>query len=224
MWRSGPYSLGAQERHGFDNPELCTQLLEIGAAVAAGLIHAETRQELQERADQLVGLQLYTKALTPPMTLPALLQVIVHGASDLLEKAEICLLLRREVLGAGMEGWPAPQPSWLADEELYMTGSWPQRDDDLPQVTALGRLARWVIDAGQGLFLNPEQDFESPADLYYNEVGRALLTPILQDNTALGVIYAVAPPGVPDFDESDMIVLRTLANVTAIALNLARVA
>jgi GAF domain-containing protein len=82
----------------------------------------------------------------------------------------------------------------------------------------LHRLLTWTIDAGQALFLDPSQPLESPENLYYNETGRALMTPITIGETPLGVLYIEAPPNVPGYDEEDMVVLRTALNAIAIAL------
>ena len=50
----------------------------------------------------------------------------------------------------------------------------------------LYRLVMWTIEAGQALFFDPEKDAALPEDLYYNEVGRALLVPITSGDAPIG--------------------------------------
>ena len=91
-------------------------------------------------------------------------------------------------------------------------------DEPLTLFTRLYRLLMWTIDAGQPLFLDPTQPVDSPDDLYYNETGRALMTPITIGESPLGALYIEAPPNQPGYDEGDMVVLRTATNALAIAV------
>ena len=96
---------------------------------------------------------------------------------------------------------------------------------DRPQLPAgLYRLVMWTIEAGQALFFDPEKDFASPEDLYYNEVGRALLVPLTSGEAPLGAILAMAPAHDSNFDESDMVVTRTMANAAATVIRLTALA
>ena len=81
------------------------------------------------------------------------------------------------------------------------------------------RLVQWAIQAGQPVFYEPNEIAESPEQFYYNESGRALLVPIVNDERTIGVIHVVAPDRPHRFNEGDMVVLRTIANTASIMLD-----
>jgi signal transduction protein with GAF and PtsI domain len=76
----------------------------------------------------------------------------------------------------------------------------------------------WTMQAGQPIVYNPDDNAESLERFYYNEAGRALVAPIIRNERTLGVIQIVALEAQRQFEEGDMIVLRTIANAIAIML------
>lgn len=78
----------------------------------------------------------------------------------------------------------------------------------------------WTIEAGQALFFNPQQEYAAPEDLYYNEAGQALLVPLSSGDDALGAILAVSRDPSRHFNENDMVVVRTMANIAAAVIKL----
>ena len=215
----GALLLGRREPNGFDDPELCAELVEIAAAAVA-LYHAQMRHELQERADQLVGLQLFTKSLSAEQPLEQVLTATVAGIADLLGCVDAYLLLLRRQLPddilCGSFGFHLRLP-W---EDLCVVSIRDPAVDRSPFPAGLYRLVMWTIEAGQALFFDPEKDAALPEDLYYNEVGRALLVPVTSGDAPIGAILALAPAHDPDFDESDMVVARTMANAAAAVIRL----
>lgn len=216
----GALVLGRRESNGFDDPELCATLLEIAGAAAMALYNAQMRHELQERSDQLVGLQLFTKSLSTGEPLEAILTAITAGVADLLGNVDVYLLLLRRQLPDSLNCLPVEYQLRLPWEDLCVISNRAQTTDRPPFPASLYRLVMWTIEAGQALFLDPEKDAALPEELYYNEVGRALLVPITCGDAPLGAIFAIASPSDPDFDESDMVVARTMANTAAAVIGL----
>jgi GAF domain-containing protein len=218
----GALILGRPSVDGFSDSESCAELGEIAAAAAMALYNAQVRHELQARADQLVGLQLFTRSLPISGSLFNLLVATAMGIADLLVNTEVFLvLLRKHCLALPV----MPPPIYMINlpwNDLCIVGSRAQPSADLLH-TALYRLIMWTIEAGQALFFNPLQEYSAPEDLYYNEAGQAMLVPLSSGDEALGVIYAVSRDPERHFDENDMVVTRTMANVAAalIKLNLA---
>jgi hypothetical protein len=178
------------------------------------LYNAQMRAELQERADQLVGLQLFTRALPLAGPLYDLLVAAALGIADLLGDTEVfVILLRRYCLDLpAMPG--ATHIVNLPWRDLCIVGSRSQPSADLLH-TALYRLITWTLEAGQALFFSRQQEISAPEDLYYNEAGQAMLVPLSSGDEALGVIYAVSRDSERHFDETDMVATRTMANVAA---------
>jgi hypothetical protein len=185
------------------------------------------RHELQDRADQLVGLQLFTRSLPIGAPLRELLVALATGIADLLVGVEVFVLILRRHLGgleaeAAAEGRPeGPAPHFinLPWTDLYMLSNRAQPSADLLHA-ALYRLVMWTIEAGQALFFNPQGEYAAPEDLYYNEAGQALLVPLSSGEEALGAIFAVSRDPARHFDENDMVVVRTLANIAGAVVKL----
>jgi GAF domain-containing protein len=103
--------------------------------------------------------------------------------------------------------------------DLCILSNRPQPSGDLLHAS-LHRLVMWTIEAGQALFFNPQQEYAAPEDLYYNEAGQALLVPLSSGDDALGAIFAVSRDPSRHFDENDMVVVRTMANIVAAVIKL----
>jgi GAF domain-containing protein len=215
----GALILGRRTVDGFSDSESCTELVEIAGAAAMALYNAQVRHELQERADQLVGLQLFTRSLPIAGPLLDLLVATAMGIAELLVNTEVYVMLLRKHCSDAPIPSGAPHIVHLPWSDLCIVGSRAQPSADLLH-TALYRLINWTIEAGQALFFNPHQDYSAPEDLYYNEAGQALLVPLSSGEDALGVIYAVSRDAERHFDESDMVVTRTMANVAAALIKL----
>jgi GAF domain-containing protein len=215
----GALILGRPGVDGFSDSESCAELGEIAATAAMALYNAQVRHELQERGDQLVGLQLFTRSLPVVGPLFDLLVAAATGIADLLVNTEVFIVLQRK----HCLDLPAIPPSMhivnLPWSDLCNVGSRAQPSADLLHAT-LYRLIMWTIEAGQALFFNPLQEYSAPEDLYYNEAGQAMLVPLSSGDEALGVIYAVSRDPERHFNESDMVVTRTMANVVAALIKL----
>ncbi len=219
----GALILGRSDVNGFGNSDACAELVEIAGTAAMALYNAQVRHELQERADQLVGLQLFTRSLPIAGPMRKLLIATATGIADLLGGVEVFVLVLRKHLPDALVSTPAPHFVQLPWTDLCILSSRAQPSADLLH-TSLYQLVMWTIEAGQALFFNPQQEYASPEDLYYNEAGQALLVPLSSEEEAVGAIFAVSHDPARHFDENDIVVARTMANMAAaiIKLNLGR--
>lgn len=215
----GALILGRRSVDGFSDGESCAELVEIAGTAAMALYNAQVRHELQERADQLVGLQLFTRSLPASGPTPNLLVATAMGIADLLVNAEVFVLVLQKHCQAMPTALGAPHVVCLPWSELCIVGSRAQPSADLMHV-ALYRLITWTIEAGQALFFDPHQEYSSPEDLYYNEAGQAMLVPLSSGDDALGAVFAVSRDPARHFNENDMVVARTMANVAATLVKL----
>lgn len=215
----GALILGRRSVDGFSDSESCAELVEIADVAAMALYNAQVRHELQERADQLVGLQLFTRSLPAAGPTLALLITAAMGIADLLVNTEVFIMLLSKRCPPLPATQPAPHVVHLPWSDLCIVGSRAQPGADLLNV-ALYRLIGWTIEAGQALFFNPHQEYATPEDLYYNEVGQAMLVPLSSGDDALGAVFAVSRDPSRHFDENDMVVTRTMANLVAALVKL----
>lgn len=214
----GALLLGRLQTTAFDDPELRMELVEFSDALARAVINAQTQQELDERAGQLVGLQLFTRSIASPMSLHGFLASVIEGIAELMSAASVLFAFQRMRLRPQLRQLLEETPGARVFQNLIGVGV-VSIDEPMSVFSSLYPLFMWAIDAGQPLFFDPTQRVELPEDLYYNEVGQALIVPVSIGDIALGALYIESSATKPSFDEGDMIVLRTATNAIAIALD-----
>ena len=214
----GALILGKVQAIAFNDPELRMELVEFSDALARAVIGAQTRQELDERAGQLVGLQLFTRSIATPMSLHGLLATVIEGIAELMGAASVLFAFQRTHLQPQLRRLLEETPGARTFQDFIGVGV-VSIDEPMSVFSSLYPLFVWAIDAGQPLFFDPTQRIELPEDLYYNEVGQALIVPVAIGDVALGSLYIESSAAKSSFDEGDMIVLRTATNAIAIALD-----
>jgi GAF domain-containing protein len=208
----GAILLGRRELDAFADQELCRQLSDISISVARAVHHSRIVAELDERVGQLAGLHLFTRSMAATHSYREAVETLLRHVVDISGKGSAFLLMNRQ---AALD---QPSPNSPADDtpaiEIFH-----QSSDDLAALSPdVYRLALWSLEAGQPLFFDPESSLAFPEELYYNDSGRAVMVPLLSDETPIGVLHVVATVARRRFDESDMIVLRTIASSASIAL------
>lgn len=213
----GALILGRIRAEHFSDLELRLELAEFATIAARVIVGAQVQEELHERAGQLAGLQLFSRSIAAPVSFFGLLANIIEGITELMDAASVLLTFNRVLIGPQLQQLLLETPGARVYQNLIGVGI-VTLDEPLTLFARLYRLLTWTIDAGQPLFLDPTQPVDSPEDLYYNETGRALMTPITIGESPLGALYIEAPPNQPGYDEGDMVVLRTATNALAIAV------
>jgi GAF domain-containing protein len=189
----GAFLLGREAINGFADPELCNDYYALADTTARILQIAQMRQELSERSNQLLSLQLFTKSIASARDFDRLTDILVEGISETFGRVAVLLYMNDRIWSKEIAGY-----------------------DELPP--HVRSIIDWTMQAGQPTFYNPEDGTESLERFYYNESGRALVTPIIRGERTMGVIQIVAIEATRYFEEGDLIVLRTIANSVAIVL------
>jgi GAF domain-containing protein len=189
----GAILLGTESTSGFDDPELCQDFYAIAHTLARILQIAQLRYELDERANQLVSLHLFTRSLTAIHSFDTLIETLINGINETFGRVDVLVYLNDRL--------------WAKEASSY---------SELPAYVR--SIIDWTMQAGQPIVYNPDDNAESLERFYYNEAGRALVAPIIRNERTLGVIQIVALEAQRQFEEGDMIVLRTIANAIAIML------
>jgi len=213
----GALLLGRMRPGQFTDPELRWELVEFANIMARAFIGAQIQEELNERAEQLAGLQLFSRSIAAPVSFFGLLTNIIEGIAELMDAAVMLLAFDRAAIGPQLLQRLLETPGARTYQNMVGVGI-VALDEPLVLFTRLHRLLMWSVDAGQPLFLDPAAPVDSPEDLYYNETGQALIAPVAIGEGALGVVYIEAQTDAPGYDEGDMVVLRTATNAIAIAL------
>lgn len=187
----GAILLGRESINGFVDPELCQDFHTIAHTIARILQIAQVRHELDARSNQLLSLQLFTKSLTSVHSFEKLMDILIDGISETFGRVGVLVYLNDQL--------------WSKEITTYS-----ELD---PYIRSI---IDWTMQAGQPIFYDPDDNTESLERFYYNESGRALVTPIIRNDRTLGVIQIVSKESMRHFEEGDMIVLRTIANTIAI--------
>jgi len=214
----GALLLGKSQASAFHDPDLCVELVEFCDTLARAVVNVQTREELEERAEQLVGLQLFTRSIALPASLEEFLPAAIKEIAELMGASSVLFAFRHTRLRPQLRQLLEEIPGVLVFENLFEI-SVVSSSEPLPVFAVLYPLLVWVSDAGQPLFFDSTQRTQSPEDLYYNEVGTALIVPVASGDIVLGSLYVESSEARSDFDEGDMVVLRTAANAVAMALD-----
>lgn len=215
----GALILGRTYADPFANLELRWELVAFADIMARAVIGAQIQEELHTRAEQLAGLQLFSRSLAASVSFVELLTNAIEGVAELMGAATVLLAFDQSAITPHLLQLLQQIPGVHSFQNLVSISA-VTHDEPMSLFARLYRLLMWSVDAGQPLFLDPAAPVESIEDLYYNETGRALITPITIGESPLGVLYIEAPSSASGYDEGDMVVLRTATNTLVIALQL----
>ena len=213
---TGALMLGHYEAHGFDDDALCQDFYDIAAIVAEAIHHARMHQEMISSAEKLVNSQILTREIANVNDYHQLITILTDQLSEVSGNMTVEIYLE--------------QSFQYPDTEKYTTVSLPNHSTKLYLVSAKSNsntqahhsdsvlnLIEWVIDAGQPIFYDPEVLETQTENPLYNESGAAMIVPIIDGRCTYGVMHLTMTTAQSQFNESDMIVLRTIANSTASA-------
>lgn len=190
---AGAIILGHSHINAFTNQRLCADYYQIAHQTARVLQLAQMHQELNERSNQLLSLQLFTKSIANAHDYDKLVDVIIEGIFEALGRVDVSIILNEQMWHKGVNG-----------------------NDVIPP--HVQRIIDWAMQAGQPIFYDPDDTSGSLERFYYNESGHALIVPIVRNERTLGVIQVLAHHNTRRFEDGDLIVLRTIANCTAVIL------
>jgi GAF domain len=189
----GAILLGRESVDGFVDQELCHDFYILAHTTARILQIAQVRHELDERSNQLLSLQLFTKSIASIQNVEKLIDSTIEGIRETFGRVTVLIYLNDRV-------W-SKEVTTYGELDAYVRS-----------------IIDWTMQAGQPIFYDPDDTTESLERFYYNESGRALVTPIIRNDRTLGAIQIVAQESARPFAEGDMIVLRTIANAVAMIL------
>jgi GAF domain-containing protein len=190
---SGAILLGSPLINAFADRELCVDYLAIAEQTAHMLQLTQMHHELNERAGQLLSLQLFTKSIAAAHNYDKLVDVLVEGIFEAMGRVGVSIIFNNQVWQRTTDGLQTPRHHSQ-------------------------RIIEWAMQAGQPIFYDPEDSEGSLERFYYNDSGHALVVPIVRNERTEGAIQITSDSQGRRFEEGDLIVLRTIANCAAIML------
>lgn len=222
----GAIILCSKQPYYFSDTGLRDYFHAVATNAARAIQDAQSREQTTRWINQLVSLQLLTKTITGSQNLDTILSALSTEITEMFGQAAVQIILQAGPEEQSLDRIDFPidalRRSVQDDEpdlEFYTVQDLSTQEQQLLQSPEVQELVRWVVEAGQPLFYDPSEPISDALDLYYREKGRALLVPIVnEEESSLGVIHISAPARERPFDENDMVIMRTIANSTAIAI------
>jgi len=182
--------------------------------MSRALLEIRIQEQSARWMRHLVSLQLLTHTMAGIDSVERMLHVLREESTDMFGTVSVHLFLHSATTAAYRTD------NGHSAFSLYSASHLSQQEEQFIHSSALRRLLSWVLEAEQPLFIDPLEPMQSPEALYYRETGHCILVPILGSReTSGGVLLMLAPATARPFDEDDLIVVRTIANSTSVALS-----
>lgn len=212
----GALMVGSTQSGNFQDDMLCKDLCDIGNISAEAIRTAQMHHEATTNAEKLVNAQLLTREIVCAKDYVELVNILTTRISDV-----NCGITAHLYLEPSLHHLSEPSftPISLStnDSQLQLITLTETSAEGAPHSSAAMHLLEWSIEAGQPLFYEPNALQTQNDHPFYNESGSAVIVPIADGDRTYGVLHLVDIRGRRKFDESDMIVFRTLTNCAAAA-------
>jgi len=216
----GVLFLGKCDPAGFDDMTLRENLYDIAISGSTLIYNARMTVEISKHEEQLVNAQLLTKAISNAQFFPEVIDVLLEKVPEITANSNIQIVLQNSLfdystnLGKHLQLDILDQPFRIFSDSS-IDASFPFTPNTFDQPTTAS-IVQWTIRSGQPVFFTPELLEDNPEHPFYSSSGRSIVVPIQGKDISYGVILITAVE--QQFDESDMVVLRTIANSVAITL------
>ena len=194
--------VGTEEPQRFSVDGLGDVVFALARIAGHSILNARLYEEASRYQEQLVTLQMLSRLVASAASVKDVLDVVLREASELMGYSTTWLYLQDPATGTrelhGRQGAGAGE-QWAPVHQDAVT---------------------WVMRAGQPIFYDPEQPL--PPSPILNVSGPAICVPLEVNENPLGALVVVSPDHQRKFFEDDMVVLRTLANSAAAALQTAQ--
>lgn len=211
----GVLLLGHDETDGFPKEALRESLYDIAISGTSLIYNARMVNEVNKHEEQLVNAQLLTREISNGHSFPDVINTLLQKVPEITANADITIILQNSLfdystnIGKDTRCSIFEQPFRLFRDSVIDKAM-------LQNCQKISPIMQWTIRSGQPVFFTPEHLDDSPEHPFYSSTGRAIVIPIQGKDISYGVIFITAPER--QFDESDMVVLRTIANSVAITL------
>ena len=201
---SGLFIVGAAEAGRFSADGLGDRVFALARIAANSILNAQLYQEATRSQEQLITLQMISRAVASATEVETVLDIVVREAAEMLGNSQAWLSLTDD--GAGTQRLHGRRGAVSPD-------AWGSVHQDA---------VAWVLRAGQPIFYHPDQPLaQSPVWMHS---GPALCVPLDLNEETIGALVIVSRDRQRLFGEDEMIAARTLANSAASALYTAQLA
>lgn len=212
----GAVMVGSAQSGNFQNDMLCKDLCDIGNISAEAIRTAQMHHEATTNAEKLVNAQLLTREIVCAKDYVELVNILTTRISDVNCGVTAHLYLEPSLHHLSDPSF-TPTTHAANDSQLQLITLNETSAEDAPHSLEAMHLLEWAIEAGQPLFYEPNSLHTQNDHPFYNETGSAVIVPIADGDRTYGVLHLVDVRGRRQFDESDMVVFRTLTNCAAAA-------
>lgn len=155
---------------------------------------------------ELVTLQAVTRSVVTASSLSQMLRTIAQDVADVAGPSDVALVLPKDIHSKRLHTVLPPDSAQC--RALYARVNWD--------------VIRWVYDAGQPVFYNPEEVGEDIGDLMFRSSGRVMVIPLEGQDEVLGVLVVAARGEEREYEEPHLMSMRTIANALVVGLHSVR--
>lgn len=205
----GVLLVGRSVQGGFADPELRQEFSYIAKNLAQLIHHAQMRYELSKQTEQLVNVQLLTREIAQAQSVDELLYTLSQKTAEAIRNVEVAVYLR-SVEAIYDQHLDPNEPALY----LYESGGYGK-----PLLSVqMQQLFAWTMRAGEPVFYHPHRLYAEPEHPFYSIAGPAMVVPIVGKGYTFGVIQVTTLDEGHQLDETDTLVMRSIANSVAVVL------
>ncbi|MEZ4658544.1 MAG: hypothetical protein R2911_13315 [Caldilineaceae bacterium] len=205
----GVLVVGRSVQDGFADAQMRHEFEDVAKNLAHLIYYAQMRHELTRQTEQLVNVQLATREIARAQSVDDVLQILTRKIGEVISDVDVEVYLRSVEAIYDSHIDPNEPELYLYENNSYL---------EQPLSGQLRQMFAWTMRVGEPVFYYPTRLDAEPEHAYYSISGPAMVVPIVGKEYTFGVIQVLARNEARLLDETDTLVMRSIANTVAVAL------
>lgn len=201
--------VGRSVQDGFADVQIRNEFEDVARNLAHLISYAQVRHELTRQTEQLVNVQLVTREIARAQNVDDVLQILTRKIGEVISDVDVEVYLRSVEAIYDSRIDPHEPELYLYENNNYLEQSFSAQ---------LQRMFAWTMSVGEPVFYHPARLDAEPEHPYYSISGPAMVVPIVGKEYTFGVIQVWARNEARLLDETDTLVMRSIANTVAVVL------
>ncbi|MCB0080684.1 MAG: hypothetical protein KDE47_07130 [Caldilineaceae bacterium] len=206
----GVLMLGRSVQDGFADAQMRREFQDMTKNLVHLISYAQIRHELTRQTEQLINVQLATREIAGAQSVNDVLRILTLKIGEMIRDVDVAVYLRSTEAIYDSHIDPHEPALYLCENNTYLH----QR----PLPAQLQQMFAWTMRVGEPVFYYPARLETEPEHPYYCASGSGMVVPIVGREYTFGVIQLLGRDEARVLDETDTLVMRSIANTVAIAL------
>ena len=205
----GVLMLGRSVQDGFADAQMRREFQDMTKNLVHLISYAQIRHELTRQTEQLINVQLATREIAGAQSVNDVLRILTLKIGEMIRDVDVAVYLRSTEAIYDSHIDPHEPALYLCENNNFL-----QR----PLPAQLQQMFAWTMRVGEPVFYYPARLETEPEHPYYCASGSGMVVPIVGREYTFGVIQVLGRDDARVLDETDTLVMRSIANTVAIAL------